>query len=485
MRTRSVRCRCGSACRTALECYRGLVAPAAARADDSATTLQRVDSVGNVKIALKAYVALASLTVPFLVASYHASSRGGYDFGSRFSPTWLGAYGLLFITSAFVVGIPSVVDRWRQAITASAGAALAPLVAASLFFILYDPLIPRFIITATPLLLGVIFFSACAVNILVERRQDRDVVVAVLEGSEADFLARQDPSERERKFVIAAVRAPSVVAIEGPSSLEGLVAASGANLIVLSETAQLNESVVAQAARLHEEGLRVRGLISFCDEWLGMLPLSELERTVLWFDIQDIHDRFYPRIKRLMDIAVALLLLPVLLLVVPFVWLANRFGDHGPLIFAQRRVGHRGEAFTILKFRTMAVNSESDGGGEWTKENDERITALGRFLRATHLDELPQIVNILRGDLSIVGPRPEQAHYVAELTEKVPFYGLRHTVRPGLTGWAQVKYPYGASIDDAIEKLQYELYYVRHQSLGLDARVCVRTGASIMFGRGR
>jgi lipopolysaccharide/colanic/teichoic acid biosynthesis glycosyltransferase len=438
-----------------------------------------------VKIALRAYVALASLAVPFLVASYHATSRGGYEFGSRFSTAWLGAYGLLFIVSAFVVGIPAVVERWRQAVTASVGAALAPLVVASLFFILYDPLIPRFIITATPLILGGVFFAACAVNILVERRKDKDVVVAVLDDAEAEFLAAQDPAERERKFVIAGVRSPTEVAIEGPASLEGLVASTGANLIVLSETAQLNESVVAQAARLHEQGLRVRGLISFCDEWLGKLPLSELERTVLWFDIQDLHDRFYPRIKRLMDIAVALLLLPFLLVVVPFVWLANVLGDRGPLIFAQRRVGHRGEEFTILKFRTMTINTRTGGGGEWTKENDERITRLGRFLRTTHLDELPQIINILRGDLSIVGPRPEQAHYVAELSEKIPFYGLRHTVRPGLTGWAQVKYPYGASIDDAIEKLQYELYYVRHQSLGLDARVCVRTGASVLLGRGR
>ena len=446
---------------------------------------QHVDSVGWVKIALKGYVAIASLAVPFIFASYHASSRGGYEFGSRFSLVWLGVYGLLFIVSAFVVGIPTVIERWRQAVTASVGAALAPLVVASLFFILYDPLIPRFIITATPLILGGVFFSACAINILVERRSDRDIVVAVLDDAEAEFLRRQDPAERERKFVLATIRCPSDIALDGPSSLEGLVAAAEANLIVLSETAQLNESVVAQAARLHERGLRVRGLIAFCDEWLGKLPLSELERTVLWFDIQDLHDSFYPRIKRLMDIGMALALLPILVLVVPLVWLANLVGDRGPLIFAQRRVGHRGETFMILKFRTMTVNSDSDGGGEWTRENDERITSLGRFLRATHLDELPQLLNILRGDLSIVGPRPEQAHYVEQLSEKVPFYGLRHTVRPGLTGWAQVKYPYGASIDDAIEKLQYELYYVRHQSLSLDAKVCVRTGASILMGRGR
>ena len=441
-----------------------------------------VDSVGAVKVALKTYVAVASLAVPLLVASYHASSRGSYEFGTRFSTALLMVYGLLFLVSAFVVGIPTAVERWRQAITASCVASAAPLIIASLFFIVYDPLIPRFIVIATPVIVGVVFFSACALNILVARRNEYDVVIAILDDAEAELLDRQDPDQYEKKFVIAAIHAPAEIALEGPSTLEDLVTRSAANLIVLSETAQLNESVVAQAARLHEQGFRVRGLISFWDEWLGKLPLSELERTGLWFDIQDLHDSFYPRTKRLLDLVFSLLLLPLLLVVAPLAWLANRFGDRGPLLFSQQRVGHRGDRFSILKFRTMSVNAALDGGGEWTQENDDRITSLGRFLRATHLDELPQVVNIVRGELSIVGPRPEQARYVAELTEKVPFYGLRHTVRPGLTGWAQVKYPYGASIDDAIEKLQYELYYVRHQSLSLDLRVCVRTVAVIVLG---
>jgi lipopolysaccharide/colanic/teichoic acid biosynthesis glycosyltransferase len=364
-------------------------------------------------------------------------------------------------------------------------ASAIPLVLASLFFIFYDPQIPRFVITVTPLVLVCCYAVACALGILFDRSSERDVVIAVLEDQESEFLERQDPSARERRFVVAAVRAPEAIDADGPNSLAGLVAETGANLLVLSETAQLDENVVAQAAQLHEQGMRVRGLISFCDEWLGKLPLSELERTVLWFDIQDIHDRFYPRVKRLMDLAASIVLLPALVVVAPVVWLANRFGDRGPLLFSQRRVGHRGEEFTILKFRTMRENTTTDGQGSWTQVDDDRITPVGRFLRASHLDELPQLINILRGDLSIVGPRPEQGHYVAELTDKVPFYGLRHTVRPGLTGWAQVKYPYGATVDDAIEKLQYELYYLRHQSLSLDLRVCVRTAASVVFGRGR
>src|SRR3546814_9652313 len=136
------------------------------------------------------------------------------------------------------------------------------------------------------------------------------------------------------------------------------------------------------------------------------------------------------------------------------VWLANLGGNRGPLLYRQTRVGKGGKPMTILKFRTMAPQRSGDRRDEWTLEDDPRITPVGKVLRKTHLDELPQVLNVLRGDLSVVGPRPEQPRYVEELTEKLPFYGLRHLVRPGLTGWAQVKYGYAGTERDALEKLQ-------------------------------
>ncbi len=174
--------------------------------------------------------------------------------------------------------------------------------------------------------------------------------------------------------------------------------------------------------------------------------------------------------------------LPVLAALIPLIWLANRVGNRGPLLYRQPRVGKGGREFEILKFRTM---TPGDAGlsSAWTTEDDPRITPVGAWLRRSHLDELPQVINILRGDLSVVGPRPEQPRYVEELETKIPFYGLRHLVRPGLTGWAQVKYPYGASEGDALEKLQYEFYYLRHQSLALDVRISGRTLRSVL-GRG-
>jgi lipopolysaccharide/colanic/teichoic acid biosynthesis glycosyltransferase len=148
------------------------------------------------------------------------------------------------------------------------------------------------------------------------------------------------------------------------------------------------------------------------------------------------------------------------------------------------RVGKGGRPFTMVKFRTMVPGASDASAGSWTQRHDPRVTRFGRLLRATHLDELPQGFNILRGDLSVVGPRPEQPHYVDELVAKLPFYDLRHLVRPGLTGWAQVKYGYAGDEQDAVEKLQYDFWYLRHQRLSLDARILGRTIRSTVGGAG-
>jgi lipopolysaccharide/colanic/teichoic acid biosynthesis glycosyltransferase len=260
------------------------------------------------------------------------------------------------------------------------------------------------------------------------------------------------------------------------------VVREGATVVVLDREAQGDESIVGQAAALHEAGIRVRTLTLFYDEWLGKLPVWELERVSLMFDIGEIHRARYGRLKRLADVAMSLVSAAVVVVVIPLVWLGNRFANRGPLFYRQARVGKNGATFQILKFRTMRANGASIPN-EWTSEEDPRITPFGHVLRRTHLDELPQVLNILRGDLSVVGPRPEQPQYVRELTGKIPFYDLRHRVRPGLTGWAQVKYGYAGSESDALQKLQYEFYYLRHQSLTMDARILGRTIRHVV-GRG-
>jgi lipopolysaccharide/colanic/teichoic acid biosynthesis glycosyltransferase len=189
-------------------------------------------------------------------------------------------------------------------------------------------------------------------------------------------------------------------------------------------------------------------------------------------------------VKRVVDVVVGLILVVPLLVTLAITVVGNLAGNRGPLLYRQPRVGKGGVEFTIYKLRTMRPGGSADATSDWTARDDPRVTPFGRVLRRTHLDELPQVLNIVRGDLSIVGPRPEQPRYVHELTDKLPFYGLRHLVRPGLTGWAQVKYGYAGNDADALEKLQYEFFYLRRQSLVLDLRIIGRTARSVVGGEG-
>jgi lipopolysaccharide/colanic/teichoic acid biosynthesis glycosyltransferase len=159
--------------------------------------------------------------------------------------------------------------------------------------------------------------------------------------------------------------------------------------------------------------------------------------------------------------------------------------SRGPALYHQQRVGRHGRIFTVHKFRTMCENAETESGPVWADKNgDIRVTLVGRWLRRTRLDELPQLVNVLRGEMSLVGPRPERPEFVAELTRQIPYYGQRHIIRPGITGWAQVRYTYGASTEDALQKLQYDLYYIKNLSLALDLFVIINTLKTVVLHKG-
>jgi lipopolysaccharide/colanic/teichoic acid biosynthesis glycosyltransferase len=161
-----------------------------------------------------------------------------------------------------------------------------------------------------------------------------------------------------------------------------------------------------------------------------------------------------------------------------------KLDSRGPILYRQERVGKNGGAFTVMKFRSMRTDAEK-AGPVWASEDDDRTTRVGKIIRKLRIDEIPQFWNIIRGDMDFVGPRPERPHFVSQLAEEIPYYEQRHLIAPGLTGWAQIKYPYGASIEDARQKLQYDLYYIKNQSLMLDAIILFETIKIILFGRGR
>ena len=416
----------------------------------------------------------------------HAAAHG-YDYtgSSRFA--WSLAYVVLLVVAAYGAGLPDLPRTRRSALLTAAGATATSALGISVLQLLVgSAVLPRFVVLGTP---AVLIPWAVVCSTLARtgtaRAGQRDRVVAVAGVDEGIHLSDELDARPEKPAMLAAVLSPASAAAlpTGERPLVEAVRSAQATAVVLDRHAQAEDSIVAQAADLHEAGVRVRTLSLFYDQWLGKLPISELERVSLMFDIGELHRARYGRMKRVIDLVVALAGLVVLAAAVPVVWIGNRVGNPGPLLYRQRRVGKGGREFQILKFRTMRPHHR--GGGQWTSEDDPRVTSFGAWLRRTHLDELPQVVNILRGDLSVVGPRPEQPQYVEELTGKIPFYRLRHLVRPGLTGWAQVKYPYGASHLDALEKLQYEFYYLRHQSLALDLRIIGRTIRSVVGGDGR
>lgn len=426
---------------------------------------------------------LGTIGIVLLLGRLHAQFIGHYVFHTSDRLPWTLGYGVVLSLALYGLGLPDQVRGLRSAIASAAGAAVIGAGVISLVQLVFGSLLlPRFVV-GTGAALVVPWAAGCSVLATAGRQRSagRDRVVAVVSAEEAEQLRGDLAVAPERPAVlVTALTSAGASGLERSSTpLIDAATAVRATVVVLDRDAQADEAVVGQAAILHERGVRIRTLSLFYDEWLGKLPLSELERVSLMFDIGELHRTRYGRAKRIADVALGLAGLVVLVPLTVLVAAGDLLGNRGPLWYRQQRVGRRGAEFRMWKFRTMRPGELNS---EWTAIHDLRVTPFGRFLRRTHLDELPQVLNVLRGDLSIVGPRPEQPRYVAELRGKVPFYDLRHQVRPGLTGWAQVKYLYGASESDAIDKLQYEFYYLRHQGLALDLRIIGRTLRSV-FGR--
>lgn len=272
----------------------------------------------------------------------------------------------------------------------------------------------------------------------------------------------------------------------------------GGSITDYARRCQIDEIVVAlddrrkklplnQMLQCKVSGIRVMEVGEFVERQVGKIRLDSLNPSDLVFCNGFSAIAITSTAKRVFDLTVSLV---ILILVLPFklctaLAILIESKGMGPIIYRQVRVGKNGQHFEVFKFRSMRVDAESDGVARWAKPADERVTAVGAFIRKTRIDELPQLVNVLRGDMSFVGPRPERPQFVQELEEKIPYYGMRHSVKPGITGWAQICYPYGDSEEDAKEKLQYDLYYLKNYSLFLDLVILVQTVQAILWGKGR
>ena len=231
-------------------------------------------------------------------------------------------------------------------------------------------------------------------------------------------------------------------------------------------------------------GIRVTSLAGFLERVEGRIPVASLKSSWLIYGDGFRQSWLGNTLKGASDLLACLILSSISVPVILLTALAIKLESRGPVFYRQERVGRGGKTFQIYKFRSMSEDAEPDGVARWASDNDPRITRVGQFIRRTRIDELPQLINVLKGEMSIVGPRPERPQFVRALVEQVPFYACRHAVKPGITGWAQVRFAYGATFDDAVTKLEYDLYYVKNHSLLLDTHILLDTVRVVLSGQG-
>jgi exopolysaccharide biosynthesis polyprenyl glycosylphosphotransferase len=302
-------------------------------------------------------------------------------------------------------------------------------------------------------------------------------------GTETDRASLEEVlKSQDGVFTLIAAGVTAGEQLEPESSLRaGALARVGISEVVVGPGVELPEAAWERLMQLPLEGVRVSNLNGFCERYFHCISTNQLADA--WFlesDMRHLHPVFN-LVKRFFDVGISLTGLVFSLPFAGVIALALKLQDGGPVFYAQTRMGFRGRPFRIFKFRSMTTEAEKNGP-QWASKGDARVTPIGRILRGTRLDELPQFWNILRGEMSFIGPRPERVEFSRDIEREVPFFRLRTLVKPGLTGWAQVNYPYGASVEDARRKLSYDLYYIKYVSVFLDLVIILRTFIAMVKG---
>ena len=321
--------------------------------------------------------------------------------------------------------------------------------------------------------------------ILVARANEVDKVVASLQRSDPNYrvigFLDVDPFKQET------ATPPGIEAIDLDRIDTILTNMSISEIVVATPqadgmTVALNNKLI----KLLENGVSIREFTQVYEELTYRVPVQYVERDFYrYFPFsRSNHNKLYLFLNRILDLMLSVLGLTFGLLLLPIILIGNLMANRGPFFYTQTRVGKNGRHFKIYKLRSMIKNAEVQGA-QFATEKDIRVTRFGRFLRRSRIDEIPQFINVIKGDMSVIGPRPERPEFVETLKEEIPFYEVRHLVKPGVTGWAQVNADYGSSRADALEKLQFDLYYIKHRSLFLDITIIVKTLSTIVFYRGQ
>ncbi len=421
---------------------------------------------------------------------------------ARFS-TWIELratiFGLVMVTAMAALGLyqPTLRENWLGLLARlGIGFAMGGIAVAMVFYVFPQIYIGRSVIAIA---LAISFPLISVTRILYVRLLDikalqRRVLVLGTGRRASKIIHRMRRRVDRRGFIVV-----GFLPIPGESSVVPADQQLDASepLASIAKRMQINEIVVAADDRrgqmpmnellaCKQMGITITNLITFFEREQGRVKLSLIDPS--WLIFSDGFDASPIRklSKRIFDLGSTLVVLaltwPLMLLTALAIWIES--GPAAPVLYRQERVGERGKPFMLIKFRSMRTDAEEDGVARWASKQDDRVTRVGRFIRKVRLDELPQLWNVLRGDMSLIGPRPERPQFVAELEKKIRYYDLRHCVKPGLAGWAQLNYPYGADEKDAAEKLKYDLFYVKNHNITLDLIILIQTFEVVLFRRG-
>ena len=346
---------------------------------------------------------------------------------------------------------------------------------------------------ATALVSSFIGIATCRLICAAHDEEEQGIRVLVLGvGDRAKQIERLQGDRGQSNVVVAGY--VDVAGDEHQIKASAIAVGEHGSLLQLAQALKIDEVIVATDDR--RRGLPVDDILQCKMYGIGVLDVSDFyERQLGKIGLDTLHpsnvifaDGFTQAVikgteKRALDIFAGATMLALTAPIMLLTALAIRYESRGPILYRQVRVGHRGQNFTLLKFRSMRTDAEQNGA-VWAMADDDRATRVGAFIRRTRIDELPQLINVLAGDMSFVGPRPERPEFVKDLTDQIPYYDLRHYVKPGITGWAQILYPYGASVQDAREKLQYDLYYLKNYSIFLDINILLQTIQVILWRKG-
>ncbi|PPK92723.1 exopolysaccharide biosynthesis polyprenyl glycosylphosphotransferase [Nonlabens xylanidelens] len=343
--------------------------------------------------------------------------------------------------------------------------------------------------------LPLLLWRAVYIKLFASSRFNKNIII-IADSSDAALVAQTlqdvDPNYNISGFINTgpAIEQGHIVGVKSigiKDAHELLHDQSVTEIVVASnEVEGITSNLYKWLIELVENGYSVREYTQVYEEMTDRVPVQYVGKDFYrYFPFaRNNQNRLYLVYHRLFDLVASVLGILIGIALVPFVFLGNLIGNRGPLFYTQERVGLNRKLFKIIKFRTMVTDAEKSGA-QFAVVNDARITKFGKFLRATRIDEFPQFLNILKGDMSVIGPRPEREIFVEQLSEKIPFYETRHVVKPGLTGWAQVKTKYGVTDEDHLRKLQYDLFYIKKRSVFLDIRIIVKTLSTVIFFKGQ